>query len=366
MSESIENQVHLKGLSGAFKGREIVVNKDEFVVGRLPECDLVISEDTISSKHAKITKGEEHFEIQDLNSTNGTFVNGEKIEQKILRTDDEITFDIYEFRFINPFDVPRTKLLDSQEADIPDKTMIRSPQPETPVEEQTMQMPPQDQTMKLPAREKPIQLPQQDQTVQIPADSDQTVPLRTDEMTELLTEKEPKKQKRPAASPKGGNAFVGLFVGILLALVIGYIGSFVGEWSTVDFSTDNIQQSFLKAVSSYPFYHVSTVWMNIRFTFPTIIALTGILLGLLIGGWLTRRISRKSRAIGSFLFAVFYMITALIAQFAAAKFQFTVMKDLYAIGIAYREPLINFFFTMGSIFVVGFILSFIGSLFSRK
>ena len=357
MSESTENQVHLKGLSGAFKDREYIVNKDEFVVGRLPECDMVIPEDTISSRHAKIIKGEEHFEIRDLGSTNGTFVNDEKIEQGILRTDDKITFDIYEFRFSNPYDVPRTKLVDSPMADAPDKTMIRSPLRETPVEEQTVRIPPQDQT---------VQLPQQDQMAQIPPDTDRTVPLSAEELTEPLKEKEPEERKRPVASKKGGNTFAGLFLGILLALIIGYIGSFVGSWSTVNFSTANIQQLLLNAVNVYPFYHVSTVWMNIQFTFPIIIALAGLILGLLIGGWLTRRISRKSRAIGSFLFAVFYMITALIAQFAAAKFQFTVMKDLYAIGIAYREPLINFFFTMGSIFVVGFILSFIGSLFSRK
>lgn len=366
MSESIENQVHLKGLSGTFKGREYVVNKDEFVIGRLPECDMVILEDTISSKHAKIISGDEHFEIRDLHSTNGTFVNGERIEQKILRTDDKITFDIFEFLFINPFDVPRTKLVDSHQADIPEKTMIRSPLRETPVVEQTMRIPPQDQTMKLPDLEKTDQLPQQDQAVQIQPDTDRTIPLRTDELTEPIKEKESKEPKRPAASGKRGNIFAGLFLGILFALLIGYAGSFTGSWSTVDFSTANIQQLLLNAVSSYPFYHVPTVWMNIQFTFPTIIALAGILLGLLIGGWISRRISRKSRVTCSFLFAVFHMVAALIVQFAAAKFQFTVMKDMYVIGITFREPLINFFFTMGSIFVVGFILSFIGSLFSRK
>lgn len=60
---------------------ELLQAKDKVVIGRNPDCDMVISDDTVSRQHARIDKTKPGaYRITDLDSTNGTFVNGRKVE----------------------------------------------------------------------------------------------------------------------------------------------------------------------------------------------------------------------------------------------------------------------------------------------
>jgi pSer/pThr/pTyr-binding forkhead associated (FHA) protein len=52
----------------------------EIVIGRHHSCQLSVRCDDVSRRHAEVRSEGSHFEIEDLSSTNGTFVNGEKIE----------------------------------------------------------------------------------------------------------------------------------------------------------------------------------------------------------------------------------------------------------------------------------------------
>ena len=62
----------------------------EIVVGRSSELDMVLVEDMVSRRHAKIIVADDQIFIQDLGSTNGTFVNGEKIKRAKLSEGDRI------------------------------------------------------------------------------------------------------------------------------------------------------------------------------------------------------------------------------------------------------------------------------------
>jgi len=72
---------------------------DNFL-GRLPECDIQIDSNMVSRKHARVYPQDGHFYIEDLNSGNGSFVNGQRItEPTLLKTDDRIKFGPILFRF---------------------------------------------------------------------------------------------------------------------------------------------------------------------------------------------------------------------------------------------------------------------------
>lgn len=70
--------------------REIPLAKDSFSIGRTPENDLEVKDSLISRKHTSIVRKGDRFLIYDLGSSNGTFVNREKIEMKVLENGDLI------------------------------------------------------------------------------------------------------------------------------------------------------------------------------------------------------------------------------------------------------------------------------------
>ena len=70
--------------------RQIESDKNEITIGRDPETDIQIDNISVSRVHAKIIEGPNYYLLQDLSSTNGTFVNGKRVKQKYIKEDDEI------------------------------------------------------------------------------------------------------------------------------------------------------------------------------------------------------------------------------------------------------------------------------------
>jgi pSer/pThr/pTyr-binding forkhead associated (FHA) protein len=86
--------------------REIPI-KPEMVLGRQAECDLQLTEGHASRKHAKFLVADDGVWLEDLNSANGTFVNGAKITGKVkLSSGDRLRFDVEEFDFRVPSAAP--------------------------------------------------------------------------------------------------------------------------------------------------------------------------------------------------------------------------------------------------------------------
>jgi ABC-type multidrug transport system ATPase subunit/pSer/pThr/pTyr-binding forkhead associated (FHA) protein len=63
-----------------------------WVIGRAPDCDLVVSALEASARHCQLTETEQGFVLEDLGSSNGTFVNGERIDRPVpVKLSDQIT-----------------------------------------------------------------------------------------------------------------------------------------------------------------------------------------------------------------------------------------------------------------------------------
>lgn len=81
----------LRFISGKYQGGEFPLRPNrEIIIGRSSDLDMVLVEDMVSRKHAKISTNEKAITISDLGSTNGTFVNGEKIRTVDLKDGDRI------------------------------------------------------------------------------------------------------------------------------------------------------------------------------------------------------------------------------------------------------------------------------------
>ena len=81
----------LRFISGKYQGGEFPVTPDKpIVVGRSSDLDMVLVEDMVSRKHARIAMQSDQIWIEDLGSTNGTFVNGEKIKRGRLKEGDRV------------------------------------------------------------------------------------------------------------------------------------------------------------------------------------------------------------------------------------------------------------------------------------
>jgi pSer/pThr/pTyr-binding forkhead associated (FHA) protein len=76
--------------SGVDVGKEFILDKNELIIGREQTADITISDPEISRRHARLFFQNGGYIIEDLGSTNGTFVNGQKISGPYLLRPGEV------------------------------------------------------------------------------------------------------------------------------------------------------------------------------------------------------------------------------------------------------------------------------------
>ena len=94
----------MASLSIIFGGQEertAALDKPKLVVGRDPTCDIQIENLGISRQHCAFVLRGETYVVQDLGSSNGTYVNGRKITEHFLNHDDEVVIGKYTLKFKN-------------------------------------------------------------------------------------------------------------------------------------------------------------------------------------------------------------------------------------------------------------------------
>lgn len=85
-------------LSEGFAGRTYELSVERTTVGRVEDNAFQISEPSVSSHHAEIILRGNDVVIKDLNSTNGTFINGEKISESVLKPGQTLRFGTVELK----------------------------------------------------------------------------------------------------------------------------------------------------------------------------------------------------------------------------------------------------------------------------
>ena len=103
---------------------EYNMTKERYTIGRLPDNDIRIDNAAVSGHHSLIINILNDSFLEDLNSTNGTYVNGKLIKKHALQHDDVITVGHHQLRFLED-------QLDDMPEDEFEKTMVIEPRGKT-------------------------------------------------------------------------------------------------------------------------------------------------------------------------------------------------------------------------------------------
>jgi len=90
----------LEAVGGEHDRQRHTVRPGRQTVGRRGDNDIVISDPSVSASHAWIMNQQGHYVIMNTLSTNGTFVNGQRIHESVLRHGDRIRLGQAEFVFL--------------------------------------------------------------------------------------------------------------------------------------------------------------------------------------------------------------------------------------------------------------------------
>lgn len=82
-------------------GDEFYIEKDEFIIGRSPESDVLLDDITVSRKHALLIKDGDNYRLLDAGSLNGSYLNGNIVEEAILSNGDRIQIGKYIFIYFS-------------------------------------------------------------------------------------------------------------------------------------------------------------------------------------------------------------------------------------------------------------------------
>ena len=139
--------------SGPLEGRRYLLKAPVTRIGRDPRNELVLSGDgsaVVSGRHAEVRRGEQGFHVYDLGSTNGLFVNGEKLDSHALTPGDVLELGLggprfeFEAERLPTSDVDRTMMalpktaVPSRDSPAPPRASPSLPPPSTAVRVQQM------------------------------------------------------------------------------------------------------------------------------------------------------------------------------------------------------------------------------------
>ena len=91
----------LRGVSGAVFSKVFPIT-GPVVIGRAAECDIAVPADEMSRRHALVKPTSEGLSVEDLGSSNGTFINNKRVQQGFMQPGDELRLDAVRFILVAP------------------------------------------------------------------------------------------------------------------------------------------------------------------------------------------------------------------------------------------------------------------------
>jgi hypothetical protein len=99
---NLEIDAYLEFVDGVHLGKIFHLDQDTVIMGRQNACDLALQDDEVSRQHLTIFREGMRWCIEDLGSTNGTYVNGVRIDKYILKPEDRVRVGQTTFIFQMP------------------------------------------------------------------------------------------------------------------------------------------------------------------------------------------------------------------------------------------------------------------------
>ncbi len=93
---------HLTGISEGVRDQIFALRGDRVVLGRAQGCDIVISDASVSSEHARLSRENGGWRVANLLSTNGTFINNNKTSNGTIADGDRLRLGRVEFVMHDP------------------------------------------------------------------------------------------------------------------------------------------------------------------------------------------------------------------------------------------------------------------------
>ena len=87
---SVKHSGYLEIVNGGIGHKVVQIGEGVTVIGRSPECDVQLAVENVSRMHARIKYRDEEYYLEDLDSTNGTYVNSIRVVGCVLRNNDLI------------------------------------------------------------------------------------------------------------------------------------------------------------------------------------------------------------------------------------------------------------------------------------
>lgn len=85
--------------TGANQGARFLLDQDRVTAGRHPEADIFLDDVTVSRRHVNLNRVQGGYEVQDLGSLNGTYVNHDRVDRYTLQNGDEVQIGKFRLTF---------------------------------------------------------------------------------------------------------------------------------------------------------------------------------------------------------------------------------------------------------------------------